>query len=902
MTPPAADHSRRSIYVDLGAIVVLVVVAVMTLHAAQLYFSKKGEAIEEMKSSAVRSIVALERNVVGFILSYAPAEYEKLLASELERAGDFAIVVEDRKMGEALGIGTYVSGRIRDEAGEIIEYDPLNRAQNAALEACYFAHRNDITTPEGEVVGSIAIYISGEELIEELNAILRDSAVNAAGISALLVVLLFLSIRGHLLRPLSTMVRVVSSGDADGIPLRRLPDKGPREIQLLARRINGMIDAIDQSRDALRERHRDLQHEKQRLDNILEGTRAGTWEWNLHTGEAHFNERWAEIIGYTLEELAPVNIDTWRRFAHEEDLKRSAGLLEKHFSGELDYYECELRMRHRDGRWVWVLDRGKVTGRGEEGEPLWMAGTHTEITRRKDAEIALAEAKEQLELALWGSGDGWWDWDVVEGRAYFDARWNSMIGYQAGEIEGSFEAWKALLHPDDLENVLATLRTHLDGISPDYEVAFRMRTKSGEWKWILARGKVVKRDVDGRPLRMVGTHSDIDVAKRNEQALNEAKAEAERANHAKGEFLANMSHEIRTPMNAILGMTELLGERELDEEARHFVSIARAAGGTLLSIINDILDLSKIEAGQLKLENEPFDLTELVVSTTAMVGLRARERGITLDYDMVGEVPPWVSGDSLRLRQVLLNLLGNAVKFTERGHVRLTVVAVSDGVVEFRVEDSGVGIPAARLKEIFDSFTQAELSITRRYGGTGLGLTISRSLVEMMGGEIGVESSVGEGSTFHFTAQLAAATAVAPAKPKEHISTHRPLRILVAEDAEDNRLLLRAYLKGSPHQLTFAENGRLALELFQQRQPGDEPFDLVLMDVQMPEMDGLTATRAIRAWEEEQGVARTPVVALTAYALREEIERVMAAGFDRHLAKPVRKGRLLEAIAEHAKG
>ena len=760
MSVAEPEKSRRSIYVDLGTIIVLVVVTVMLFHSAHLYVAKREAAIDAMKASAVRSVATLEKNVVGFIESYAPSEYEKLVANELERTRILAIIVEDRKMGEVLGEEVYVSGKIREAGGGVIDYEPSDIEHFDRLEQSYFLHRDDIRSPEGEVVGSITIYMSGDELVEELNDILRRSAVDALGISLALVVLLFLSIRMHLLRPLSNIVKVISVSDADGIPVERLPHQGPREIVTLSSRINDMIGTIDDSRGALR------------------------------------------------------------------------------------------------------------------------------------------EAKEQMELALWGSGDGWWDWDVVRGRAHFDARWTAMIGYRQDEVEGSFEGWKALIHPEDLEQVMATLQTHLDGSSPDYEVGFRMRTKAGAWKWILARGKVVARDESGRPLRMVGTHSDIDGAKRNEQALSEAKAEAERASRAKGEFLANMSHEIRTPMNAILGMTELLAERELDEEARHFVSIARAAGGTLLSIINDILDLSKIEAGQLRLEEEPFDLTELIASTTAMVGLRARERGLTIDYDMEGAVPLWVSGDSLRLRQVLLNLLGNAVKFTERGGVRLTVAVEegADGMVEFHVEDSGIGIPADRLEEIFESFSQAELSITRRYGGTGLGLAISRRLVEMMGGEISVESEPGRGSTFHFSAHLPAASPVSAEAHKEVEAVTGPLRILVAEDAEDNRLLLRAYLKGSGHALVFAENGLEAVERFQ-----EGAFELVLMDVQMPEMDGLTATRTIREWEREQGVEPTPIVALTAYALKEEIDRVLSAGCDRHLAKPVRKKALLEAIALNAK-
>ena len=391
------------------------------------------------------------------------------------------------------------------------------------------------------------------------------------------------------------------------------------------------------------------------------------------------------------------------------------------------------------------------------------------------------------------------------------------------------------------------------------------------------------------------------------QELEEEKQRTEQASLAKSEFLANMSHEIRTPMNGVLGMLQLLAPSQTTSEQHEYLDAARSSAESLLVLLNDILDLSKVEAGKLDLESIPFSLEHCVEGAVQTVSTRAREKGLDLRWTIDPAVPRFLTGDPVRLRQVLINLLGNAVKFTERGKVAVVVDRLGTGkaddmAVHFAVADTGIGIAADKQAGIFEAFSQADTSTTRKFGGTGLGLSICSRLVQIMGGKIWVESKPEWGSTFHFTAAFRAASRMPSSTEKDEVQVNvRPrscqtlesLRILVAEDNPINQKVVVRLLERRGHSVVIAENGRRAVDFAK-----DPSFDVILMDLQMPEMDGFEATHAIREWQQVSAL-RVPIIAMTACAMAGDQEKCLGAGMDAYITKPVDAEQLYSVIERY---
>ncbi|HRD99222.1 MAG TPA: ATP-binding protein, partial [Rubrivivax sp.] len=361
----------------------------------------------------------------------------------------------------------------------------------------------------------------------------------------------------------------------------------------------------------------------------------------------------------------------------------------------------------------------------------------------------------------------------------------------------------------------------------------------------------------------------------NQRSLALDRAVAEAANRAKGEFLAIVSHEIRTPINAVLGIGDLLAETPLNEEQRSHLAVLRRAGDNLSALINDLLDLARIDAGRLELDPAPFELRPVLDQQLAVVFVSAISKGLQLHLDVAADVPDCVMGDRKRLAQALLNLLGNAVKFTQQGSVTLAVRREPGQaeVLRFQVRDTGMGIAPERCESIFEPFTQADGSVTRNYGGSGLGLTITRRLVNLMGGDIELVSALGEGSIFTFTASLPSSSMPPPQTPPTPPPAPTGLRILLAEDQAANAYLLQAMLRPGGHTIDVATNGQLAVQLWRER-----PYDVVLMDLQMPVLDGLGATREIRQAEAAEGRRRTPIIAISAHAFEADVQRSLETG------------------------
>lgn len=512
----------------------------------------------------------------------------------------------------------------------------------------------------------------------------------------------------------------------------------------------------------------ELKAREWRLSEIIRGTNVGTWEWNVLTGETVFNERWAEIVGYRLDELQPTTIETWLRFGHPDDLEVSSRELERHFRGESQFYDVSVRMRHRDGHWVWVLDRGRVASWTPDGKPLWM----------------------------------------------------------------------------------------------------------------------------------FGTHQDISASKRSQEELVQTLARAEQATAAKSAFLATMSHEIRTPLNGVLGMAELLDETLQDPEQRMMVRTIRDSGEVLLSVINDILDFSKIEAGKLDLETIAFTPQEVAGKITSLHELKAAEGNLELSVLVsTGANVPRI-GDPNRILQIAHNLVGNAIKFTRSGRITVTLTCKPKNPLVLQVADTGIGMTPEHVERLFTAFEQADSSTTRNFGGTGLGMSIVRSLVEMMRGEIKVESTIGEGTCVRVTLPLPVGVPEAGQSEAPRAKQLEPptgLRILVVDDSSTNRRVLKSMLMRFGCETTLAESGREAIAL---RASG--AFDLLMIDIHMPDLDGVSTLAEIRAQERRSGTERVPALAVTANAMVHQIAAYIEGGFDGHISKPLNLETLRDALLRHA--
>ncbi|MCR9144862.1 MAG: ATP-binding protein [bacterium] len=470
------------------------------------------------------------------------------------------------------------------------------------------------------------------------------------------------------------------------------------------------------------------------------------------------------------------------------------------------------------------------------------------------------------------------------------ARWNQRKGSTLFLI-GSVGLTTTLM----IDLVTANALLRLDFVTPMGVIGFFLAVTfvlSERFSRAFFSAEVVQQDLETRVIQRTAE-------------LRAARDTAVAASRARSEFLANMSHEIRTPMNAIIGMADLLSETKLSADQSQYVRVFRNAGQVLLTLINDILDLSRVDSDQVDFQNSPFDLTSLVHETAEIIQISASEKNLLLEARIDADAPRYVRGDAGRLRQVLINLLGNAVKFTEAGRIDLTVLTRSNEELEFCVRDTGIGIAPEDQSAVFEKFRQVDGAVSRRHGGTGLGLSISRVIIEKQQGRIWLESEPGRGSAFYFRLPLprvhesetSIGSRLSATGDRISAAKMRPTsggRILLAEDQPDNQMLIQAYLKKTPYSVDLAENGREAVERYQMGS-----YDLVFMDIQMPEMDGLTATRKIREWERESGAAKTPIVALTAYASTEDREKTVVAGCDDHVTKPIRKNDLLKIVQQY---
>lgn len=534
------------------------------------------------------------------------------------------------------------------------------------------------------------------------------------------------------------------------------------------------------------------------------------------------------------------------------------------------------------------------------------SSVHRESNSRLLAEEALDETRDRLEMAVDAAGLALWDWQLPSPQVFLTARWGEMVGDIAMDGYWDIRGLLELLHPADSRRVQAIARALLDGRQKRAVAQFRLQTPNG-WLWVESHGVIAEHDSKGQPLRLMGTHADIGERKRVEQEVTQAREMAEQASRAKSEFLANISHEVRTPLNALMGLTRLLMESPLNAEQQSWLSLMDGSAEALLNLLNDVLDLARIEAGRMALENVSFPLRDTLEQLSALYGEQARAQSLEWTLTIAPDVPEHMQGDPGRLRQVLGNLLSNALKFTPRaGRVALTAKLARpiDGAplhLQLQVQDSGVGIAPHHHSQIFDAFTQADASTARRYGGSGLGLAICSRLVQMMDGNIALDSALGRGSTFTVTLPLGKIQTPPAKKPARTAGDELAqmdrrfagLTVLLAEDHPVNELLMLHMLKRLGCAVRTARDGDQAVAEWEKG-----GIDLVLMDVQMPGCNGLQATQRIRDLERTRRLNRTPIVAVTANAMNGDREACLATGMDGYTSKPVNPSSLISAIDE----
>ncbi len=900
--------------------------------------------------------------------------------------------------------------------------------------------------------------------------------------------------------------------------------------------------------------------EQERLELALEGGGLGLWDWNPKTGELLIDRRWCEMLGYTVADL-PADKSTWTALVHPNDLVEAERLIAEYTREPTKFYEVVHRMRHRDGSWRWILARGQIAARDEHGAVVRFVGTHQDVTERKRIENELRAATERFELAIAGTADGIWDWDITTNEVFYAPRFLELLGYapDAPEFPHLYESFRVRLHPDDLAPTEAALQAAIETGEP-YEAVYRLRTRSGEWRWfqanvatqrdssgratrmagaicditsrreaehrvlsstamlnnagrlagvggweldvassivtwsdvvydihevthgtmitldqgigfyapecrdqvrnaikqtiadgvgwdlellmITAKGRRIwvramaeavsrdgavvtlrgafqditarreaearfqsataaleeaqavahmgswsfdvatqkvgwskqvytlfgrdpadgppdfagvqnyyepadarihdeavkkaiadatpytivmrmrnpaqgvritrgegraRRDESGRIVGLFGTVADVTREVEREEALRVAQSQAEAANRAKSQFLANMSHEIRTPLTAILGYADLLredGELARAPESRlHTIDTICTAGQHLLSLINSILDLSKIEADRMAMQRIDTPLVGILAEVESFVRPKAADKGVSLAFELDTPVPERIISEPTHLRQIITNLAANAVKFTDAGSVTIRVSAAANAVgsrLRIDVQDTGAGMTPEQVGLIFAPFSQADSGMARKFGGTGLGLTISRKLAVLMGGDVTLEQTKpGVGSLFRLDLPLEAAPGAAmtntidnyalrPSAPPPQTATRLLGRILLAEDGPDNQRLISFHLRKAGAEVDVAENGKVALQMLGIAVATGRPYDLMLTDMAMPEMDGYTLARTLR----QQG-SKLAIVALTAHAMAEDREKCLAAGCDDYASKPIDKAKLL---------
>jgi PAS domain S-box-containing protein len=637
----------------------------------------------------------------------------------------------------------------------------------------------------------------------------------------------------------------------------------------------------------------ELRKSEERFQLVARATHDPIWDWNIVANVISFSATSGTVFGLPAGKFESAS-ELWTNSIHPDDRDQVMASIHAFFASREEAWSSEYRFRCADGSYAFVYGRGCVV-RDAGGKPLRMVGSLTNITERKRAEEELTHSRRLLDEAQQLARIGSWEWDVTTNEVVWSDEAYRVFGFVPRAFVPTYNHYLASIHPDDQLPMRVSINAILrrkKSLSADNRIV----RPDGAVRVLHNRSSPILDD-SGKVLRLVGTVQDVTELRQKENELLLAKSSAEAANRTKSEFLANMSHEIRTPMNGILGMTELVLDTELSLQQREYLGMAKSSALSLLGLINDILDFSKIEAGKLALEAISFSLRDCLGAMLKPLGIRADQKGLELTADISAVVPDHLIGDPMRLRQILINLTDNAIKFTQRGDVTLSVTVESaigdEHCLHFAIADTGVGIPEEKRALIFEAFAQADGTTTRTYGGTGLGLSIASQLVRHMGGRIWVESKVGEGTTFHFTVRMPVRHTPAPNVRHADLSELEGLRVLVVDDNAVNRRILREMLLHWRMQPSVVASGAAAIVEMLRAAHAGTPFPLVILDGMMPEMNGFNVVEQIR---EHAELSAATVMMLSSAMPAGAVARCGELGVASYLTKPVTQAELIDAI------
>ncbi len=720
------------------------------------------------------------------------------------------------------------------------------------------------------------------------------------GALSVLSILVALLTHRHIVRPLARLEGVARTVRETKDYRKRIDDRSEDEIGRLAIAFNEMLaeleaahqrEMADQERRGL-ERIADVQASAHaHLSRLLNASPAVIY-CRMASGDfepTFVSENIKRVFGCSPREYL-ANPYLWRDLVHPDDIARINLWVDRPF--ENDQKSIEYRIRREDGSYLWVHDRQHLL-RDAEGEPIELVGSWTDVTERKEAEAAREEARSRLALLLGAAPAVIYSFCASGDFAptFVSTNIAHMLGYSPDQYLKERDFWRSRVHPDDLPGVEARQADLFR--KGEHLVEYRFRRKDGTYCWVSDEQHLI-RDAKGNPIEVVGSWSDIDARKATELALQASQAELKKAtqaaleaSEAKSVFLANMSHEIRTPMNAVIGLSHLALKTDLTPRQRDYILKIKSSGQHLLGIINDILDFSKIEAGKLTIENIDFDLDKVLENVGNLMSEKASAKGLELIFEVGPGVSSHFRGDPLRLGQILINFCNNAVKFTEKGEVAVEVRALEDNpdnqLVEFSVSDTGIGMSQDQIDRLFQAFEQADASTTRKYGGTGLGLAISKQLTELMGGKVSVESKLGKGSRFRFTARLG--KGVATQRPRLLQSDLRGRRVLIIDDNPHARAVLANMLTNMTFIADEAASGEEAINMVRQAAELDQRYEIAFVDWQMPGLNGIETGKRIRSLPH---VPSPPhLVMVTAYGREEVLKQAEDSGFENVLIKPV---------------